>query len=154
MIESRYYFVQRLNTLLLQLLVNAENFVFELFSGQKVNFVRKIPNSALDWTAGLCVDGRCLCCVENYQLQNGSCVPTQTVQAQIEDAKAQLRRDQEASGGRAHLAGQITACALVFLLLLAVLVTRDHYRIRARRHIIAYDENIQDYGESVWEEYD
>lgn len=43
---------------------------------------------------------------------------------------------------------------LVFLLLLSILVTRDHYKIRARKYIIAYDENIEDYGESVWEEYD
>ena len=42
----------------------------------------------------------------------------------------------------------------MFLTLLAILVTHDHYRINAKKHIIAYDENIQDYGESVWEEYD
>lgn len=153
MIESKYYLVQRLNTLLLQLVVNVENFIFELFSGQKVNTVKRIPNESFNWAAGLCVENRCVCCTENYQLQNGSCVPTQTVQAQIEDARAKMLRDQE-TGGHVQIAGQIVVGVLVFVLLLVVLVTRDHYRIRAKRHIIAYDENIQDYGESVWEEYD
>lgn len=79
MIESRFYLVQRLNTLLLQLAVNVENFIFELFFAQKVNLVRKIPNASFNWAAGLCLENRCVCCTENYQLQNGTCVPTQTV---------------------------------------------------------------------------
>ena len=100
-IESRFYMVQRLNTLLLQLVTNVENFFFELFSGKKANVVTRIPNTAFNWAAGLCLENRCVCYTENYQLQNGTCVPTQTVQAQIEDARAELLRSQEASGSHA-----------------------------------------------------